>query len=191
MQSERFHQPIDAVGIFTNTRVPNSNFSIPSSGWIEETAYNPNTQKAYKQASAPNARKLICALDTPESKGLYDAFLSDVYRALGEDANLDGLFPSDEITWLSYEVGDSVVPHRDDGGVIRTEQLVKRAKYTALWYFSTEDLKGGELLFPERGIAIPATNGSQVVFDAHEIHQVAPVVQGTRFVLMLRLWSRE
>lgn len=184
-------QPLPGVSIFVGLRSVPEHMGIPSEGWVSETAYNPVLQVAYQPQSSPGAKKLIWDRALPDAEKMYTAFLSDMRSALGDLCKDDNLFPSDELTLLSLAPGDSVVPHRDDGGVIIENGRSKRCKFTALWYFSSADLQGGDLYFPEHPLGVPAHSGTQVIFDAHEKHEVMHVQRGTRYAMLLRFWSWE
>lgn len=164
---------------------------LPVDGWTNNTAYNTKTHQAQPQDTAPNAAKRIWLRDEPGCEPMYQQFLSDIYALLGERGSDPALFPCQHLTWLRYEAGDSVKAHMDHGGVVMDEGRAKRASYTALWYFSDEQLKGGDLIFPEHGIHCAAGKGRQIVFAASETHQVSQVVRGTRLALLLRLWQWE
>lgn len=76
-----------------------------------------------------------------------------------------------------YFAGQELGPHPDwESGNV--------AAFTASAYFN-DDYEGGELNFPDYGIAIKPTPGSIVVFPSTYIHESFPAYEATKYVTNL------
>lgn len=54
-----------------------------------------------------------------------------------------------------------------------------------LWYIVTDDIEGGEFVFPNQGIVVPPKTGTMVMFPSNYLypHEVKPVTAGKRITL--------
>lgn len=92
---------------------------------------------------------------------------------------------------MLYKDGAASPVHMDDQHGV--PERIGKTKYlmhlynqvAALMYISTDDLIGGELVFPEQDISVAPKTGTIVVFPSNYLypHGVLPVIQGKRIAI--------
>lgn len=101
--------------------------------------------------------------------------------------------------FMLYPIGSSCATHVDDQFV--PPESVGKTKYgmhllnqvAGILYISSDDLCGGELVFPEHNISIPAKTGTVVCFPSNMDypHSVNEVIRGTRIALARHYYVKD
>lgn len=66
-------------------------------------------------------------------------------------------------------------------------------QFAGLLYISTDDLEGGELVFPDQGVSVPPLTGTLVAFPSNYLfpHMVKPVVKGKRIAIARHYYVKD
>jgi predicted 2-oxoglutarate/Fe(II)-dependent dioxygenase YbiX len=118
---------------------------------------------------------------------------TNINAAIIEYLNRSNKDKSEYIAKNSYAlshwiIGQSLFPHIDTIKYDHEDTHTPRSIINALLYL-TDNYVGGEITFPEIGMAIKPKAGSVVVFDADLMHGVNEVKSGTRKTLESHLYS--
>ncbi len=94
---------------------------------------------------------------------------------------LSGCDPSDAPSIVRYDAGtnDHFRPHRDVGPTNSTRKLTYVVQLS-----DPEVYVGGDLVFPDLGLAAPRGRGTLIVFPSFLSHVVSPLVSGVRYALV-------
>jgi hypothetical protein len=118
---------------------------------------------------------------------------TNINAAIIEYLNRSNKDKLDYIARNSYSLshwilGRSLAPHIDTIKYEHEDTHTPRSAINALLYL-TDDYAGGEITFPDIGVALKPKAGSVVVFDADLKHGVNAVISGTRKTLESHLYS--
>lgn len=66
-------------------------------------------------------------------------------------------------------------------------------QFAGLLYISTDDVEGGELVFPTQGVSVKPTTGSLVAFPSNYLfpHLVTPVTRGKRIAIARHYYVKD
>jgi len=100
---------------------------------------------------------------------------------------------------MLYEQGVGAALHVDDQ--FKPPQMYGASKYVmhllnqfaGLLYISSDDLEGGELLFPTHGVSVAPVTGTLVAFPSNHLfpHLVNPVIKGRRIAIARHYYVKD
>lgn len=132
----------------------------------------------------PNVRSALSQRLPVDGKGWPLTSVSDAVARANSDRyrfDLTGYLDRDPPSVLFYEssVVDHFRPHRDAGPEFATRKLSCTVQLS-----DPSEYEGGALVFPEDHGMADRTRGMLTVFPSFLIHEVTPVVAGSRYVLV-------
>jgi len=152
-------------------------------------ARHPDTVWRETVGTDPWHNRTIPHVDAPdEIRALMTNIRSRAIALIQRAYKLKQPLYADSFAMTRWRLGEDQKPHADSENLDGSPHPYPWRQYGAIMYLNT-DYEGGQLIFPQHGVAPVISAGMLAFFpgDRHHVHGVTPIERGVRYTLAMFL----